>query len=1224
MHIRKLDLQGFKSFPDRTSFHFAPGVSGVVGPNGCGKSNVVDAIKWCLGEQSAKSLRGRSMDDVIFAGSQSRPAVGVAEVTITFAATGEPFPGEWARFEELQITRRLFRDGSSEYRINQNRVRLKDIHDVFKDTGAGNRLYSFIEQGRIGEIVRARPEQRRTLIEEAAGISRFKSKKKETEQRLDGTLRNLERATDVTEALSSQLRSLKRQVAKATRYRRYRTVVRQGEILLGLARFSGLVGDRRVLGERLREAEGQETLLQRELNRCNAGIAQEREAAQVLEAGVGRSRDQLAELEANRRERESARLYQGRESAQLLERIERLNETRSHALTDHAAAASRRTEAETEQQQMTHQVASVQTSADEARDKLGALETGLRETRGVIDGHKQRVLEFVRQLARDTAAREATRVRREDIDARKADLVFRIAVAQDGVVERADSLERGCVAEGEAEVVLLAAEAEVSVAQTVAQAAEQDRVRCQADLRSKEVARVEAIRSVDRRRTRIETLEALQAKHEGAHATVREALNVPGTLGTLADQLDVPEEMDDLVGTAIGDELEHILVPDAAVALAVAKRISGRVGMLLVPEMCSGAAGVASEIPGTALGQRALHRLLGDCEEVADLATALERHQADGRAYLVPGTAEAPPILVTARGEIRIGPATGGGTAQLQRRRELATLRSELPAIEKAMASAVRAVTEARKADENNVDAVRAGHVAVTAARAAASEAKLAMRDASAARERAEMDWSSRNEALVQLTSDLTAMDEEKSTLTASHSGLGTAIEAAQTDQSLTEEALLAEQVRLTEIETAVRDARQASVVQATELAAVVERLRGLEQVAAAARQAEDGAQRQLQNSERDIEHARQRIAEIAESDTELNQELQTIGEEQAEARARIEAGQKDVRALREGMREAEERIDALRDSREAATAQRVELERSIEQAKDEIGRIREQLDERYQVNVAAMLDRLDRNGTLVIEVPSEAWGPDLGELDPDIAPPVTNDDMLEDLCIGPSMLDDEGLLSDWIERLQHARERLERIGEVNLVAVQEYEEIRARFDQLEAQRIDLEESVRAIRNTIAQLNRTCRERFRETFERVNSFFQEGYPKLVGGGLARLVLTDEEDMLETGVDIEVQPPGKRLQNVSLLSGGETAMAAIALIFALFRVKPSPFCLLDEVDAPLDEANGARFNGLLRDMSHLSQFIVITHNKKTMECVDTLYGVTMQQPGVSQLVTVRLD
>ena len=230
----------------------------------------------------------------------------------------------------------------------------------------------------------------------------------------------------------------------------------------------------------------------------------------------------------------------------------------------------------------------------------------------------------------------------------------------------------------------------------------------------------------------------------------------------------------------------------------------------------------------------------------------------------------------------------------------------------------------------------------------------------------------------------------------------------------------------------------------------------------------------------------------------------------------------------------------------------------------------------------------------------------------------------LEDLCIKPVMLDDLALIEAWVQRLTVAKRKLDGLGEVNLVAVREYAEVKQRYDTLESQRLDLEESVRSIRNTIGHLNRTCRERFRETFDRVNALFKEGYPQLVGGGQARLVLTDEDDMLETGVDIEVQPPGKRLQNLALLSGGEMAMTAIALIFALFQVKPSPFCLLDEVDAPLDEANGARFNNLLREMAKLSQFIVVTHNKKTMECVDTLYGVTMPDAGVSQLVSVKLD
>jgi chromosome segregation protein len=349
---------------------------------------------------------------------------------------------------------------------------------------------------------------------------------------------------------------------------------------------------------------------------------------------------------------------------------------------------------------------------------------------------------------------------------------------------------------------------------------------------------------------------------------------------------------------------------------------------------------------------------------------------------------------------------------------------------------------------------------------------------------------------------------------------------------------------------------------------------------------------------------------------------LAEITEQQSVLRGKIEQGKVQIAEARDLLRKSEDSVRGLRDAREAATAERMELERTLDQVKVEIAQIRSQLDERYAVSVTGLLDRLDRNGQLIVEVPEEARLVPVANEDEETGAAAESD--LEDLCIKPSMLENVKVIEEWVQRLTEAKRKLERLGEVNLVAVQEYAEVKERFDTLEAQRQDLEESVRAIRNTIGQLNRTCRERFRETFDRVNALFQEGYPNLVGGGRARLVLTDEDDMLETGVDIEVQPPGKRLQNLALLSGGEMAMTAIALIFALFQVKPSPFCLLDEVDAPLDEANGARFNNLLREMARLSQFIVITHNKKTMECVDTLYGVTMPSAGVSQLVSVKLD
>jgi chromosome segregation protein len=371
---------------------------------------------------------------------------------------------------------------------------------------------------------------------------------------------------------------------------------------------------------------------------------------------------------------------------------------------------------------------------------------------------------------------------------------------------------------------------------------------------------------------------------------------------------------------------------------------------------------------------------------------------------------------------------------------------------------------------------------------------------------------------------------------------------------------------------------------------------------------------------------ARERVAFLRQDDQRLAQLLEELTTNQAALRERIENERVRLKSDRERLGEIERRLKEVWQVREQATALRTQLEARLEDAKAEIQRIRDGLEERYQLSVTALLDRVEQAGHVVVEADRQH---DVAVRDAD-APPSGDDVAVEsvpiaaDLTITVAMLEDAQVVADWSERVKAAKARLDRLGDVNLVAAHEYKEVAERFTTLDAQRVDLEGSVRTIRETIAKLNKTCRERFRETFDRVNSVFEEIYPKLVGGGQARLVLTNEDDLLETGVDIFVQPPGKRMQNLSLLSGGEMAMTSIALIFALFRVKPSPFCLLDEVDAPLDEGNGARFNAMLKDMASLSQFIVVTHNKKTMECMDTLYGVTMNNPGISSVVSVQLE
>ena len=1224
MHIRKLELQGFKSFPNRTSFHFGTGVSGVVGPNGCGKSNVVDAVKWCLGEQSAKSLRGRSMEDIIFAGSDSRRPMGLAEVSLTFAAGAEPFAGEFARCEEIQITRRLFRDGGSEYLINQQRCRLKDIQDIFRDTGASNRLYSFIEQGRIGEIVKAKPEQRRSLIEEAAGISRFKAKKHEAELRLEGTNRNLERATDLVDDLNGRLRSLRRQVNKATRYRRLRTEVKQGEVFLGLARYSGLAGDRRVVADSLRTTVAAEAGKRRELDRKDQEIDTKRAAVDVMEEVLGGLRDGLGELEATRRERESARMYQGRESAQLSERIERLGVARVTAEADLKAGRERRQAAQVEFEEVTASALKFRARVDETGGVAERADAQVGRRRAQIEVGKAGVLELIRSLARDRASKEAAVLRRTDNDSRMADLGFRIQVIKDAMADESESYAAALANKESAQQDLERTHGVAVSAETVLNQARSAISDARVKRREVEAALTAAERAAGLAGGRLESLQALSAAHDGVEEHAKRALTIDGVLGTLADHLDVPEKLQPLVATAIGDELEYVLVPDAETALKVAEASEGRVKMLLLgakspldgPLACVGSS-------DTALA--ALNRVLGNCVAAPDLETALRLHQKGGGAYIVESGPGGIPIVVTSRGEIRVGPVKTQATMLLQRRREIGELETEVPKLDTAVVQAAKQVDTLALAQEKGVAAVEAARLEFDATRQASAEAQMAQREAAAECRRVEKAEAERSSQLSSLTGERDRIAAMKNQLDTQQLDLAGAIETAQADQMRCEEALHTHQQALVEEERGAKDCRASAVVAKTDLAGVEQRQRGLAQMVAAAKRVEEGAAKQLVSCGQDIERARERMSALASDDLTLNDDLTEINTAQAALRTKIEVSKVQVAQAREALRASEDAVRGLRDAREAATAERIELERELEQIKTDIAQIRTQLGERYQISVTGLLDRLERNGQILIEVPKEAR---LEVAEAEDSPPVgvstPEEDTLDDLCIKPSMLEDLEFVAAWVERLTEAKRLLAKLGEVNLVAVAEYTEVKERHDTLDGQRADLEDSVRAIRNTLAQLNRTCRERFRETFERVNALFKEGYPKLVGGGRARLVLTDEEDMLETGVDIEVQPPGKRLQNLALLSGGEMAMTAIALIFALFQVKPSPFCLLDEVDAPLDEANGARFNNLLREMAKLFQFIVITHNKKTMECVDTLYGVTMPSAGVSQLVSVKLD
>ncbi len=1217
MHIRKLELRGFKSFPDATVFHFSRGISGIVGPNGCGKSNVVDAVRWCLGEQRAKRLRGQAMQDIIFAGSEGRAELATAEVSLTFEATDEPFPGEYARLDEIQVTRRITRDGNSEYLINFQKVRLKDVQELFLDSGASNPLYSIIEQGRIGEIVRARPEDRRSLIEEAAGISRYKVKRKEAEGRLNDTRQNLERVTDVVDGLTDRLKRLEKQVGKVIRYRRLKTLVRQGEILLGLARYQGLSADRKVLTERLRGAQAQERTLARDLERRDAETRSDREREAHLDAVVGKHRDQLSEAEASRREKESNRQYLQRERDDLSTRMEASNRQLGGAKEDRIAAQQRIAGIGRESQETAEELRSQEALFDTEKTQARDVESAARERRRRVEAGRNAVLEHTRERARIAAKLEGGQAREDELKRRLEQLE---SDAGDAGGELAE-VDRQ-IAEARAEV--LAAEALVQAVSERQRGlagelknAENNRTEATGSHRRADELLRRAERTGARVKAQLDSLLSVHRSRSGVDADLVKLLSAAGVLGTLADCLEVSSDRMAAIEVVLGAALDAVLVEDLTTAEAVLGQAEGRVTVVVVgaaePGDFTDTALVG--VRANAAGHIALKALIGDVRTAPSLFEA--GSVTDSDAVVVLGDA---PLLV--RGSvIRAGRQGSAGAAILDRKRQIAALEAELDIALQAVAAAKRAVDEAQVVQNAANDAVDVARGALEAVKGEAAEARLGLDGGR--RRQGELERGRKREA--ERASRLTDAREraDKELLKLGHDLIEQAARVQLVEAAIDrlEGELRAEQSALIDESGAVEAARERLAERASDLAALRERIRSQQLAHTSQETLLRAATRAEHEASTALGQAKVRLREIEADEGRCAEELGELAILQEVVRGALDEEGGRLAQVRERLASADLERDAVRTRRDEATAQRMELEQAVANTKLGIAQVREALDEKYEVSVAGMLDRLDRMGVVTLDADEGADGTQVPE---SVRPKDRPDEDVYTLRITAALLDDEAELAGWQERQDKARRVLSRMGEVNLVALSEYVELAGEYEGLDTQRADLERSVDTIRRTIARLNRVSRERFRETFERVDGYFREMYPRLVGGGKAQLKLTNEDDLLDTGVEVYVQPPGKRLQTLTLLSGGETAMVAIALIFSLFRVKPSPFCLLDEVDAPLDEANGARFNLMLSEMASLSQFIVITHNKKTMEAVETLYGVTMPRPGVSRLVTVKLD
>lgn len=1183
MRIKRLDITGFKSFMDRTVFGFDDGITGVVGPNGCGKSNVVDAIRWAMGEQSAKNLRGRGMEDVIFNGSETHAPLSLAEVTITFSVeTQDTLPQTLAGLPEVSVTRRLFRSGESEYQINKTTCRLLDITELFLGTGVGTKAYSIIEQGRVGQIVSARPEDRRTFIEEAAGVTKYKSRRRAAERKLEYTQQNLLRVNDIVAELGKRLDSLERQAKKAEKYKRLKAEMRDIELHASSHRWLELHAARKVLDAQLAHLTGDER--------------EALERVKALEAGIGTRRLAL-EADAQALEALAAEVYALESQVQLdAQNVKHWQEDLS-ATTQRVEAASH------ELAEVIERKATAEREKAEGLAELERMGVASREDEVTLQVREEELRRTTELLGEVTRRLEAERKELVDVAARVANHESRLSALQQ---RRAELEQRQARLSGELEV-LRAEEAQLeSARREVLERVEQHR---QVTLellqrRGEEEASLERLREaftenevmvialreeLADKRSRLTTLEEIQRNYEGFDRGVRAVMlkagsepKAMGVFGLVSDVVTAPPDCEKAIEAALGERLQHVIVESPERGWELVEYLKGlaegRSTFVPVPRdlvealpaldtpdvlaMALSQVQVADEVVRPLVTQ-----LLSGVALVAD-AEAARRLTALHPAYTFvtrEGEVARPSGVVT--GGVLEGPAVGA----LQKKREVAELQQEVTRVEERYNELITRHYELQK-QMGHTEGVLKG----LEKNRHAEELSLAGH---------EKDLHQAGSSLVKLRERIAGLSAERDQVAGSQASLDFEVESAKGEllHGQADRELRDDRVRLLSGELESLKARGESLT--AEVTALKVKVASVSERGEAARQRVDvltvavdelteRAGRQAMAKDEGQAHAGTLAARISETEAERAARQEKLaglrGDLDGRKGAHAEA-QGQVREEESALKVQREKLDELTQGLSSVTLEERELSLELDHLVSSV-------EERHQVGIMEAVHLYHH---------------------------------------APLLTDDAHA------KLKELRAQVERMGEVNVTAIEEHQEIQERHAFLSKQQADLESSLAQLKEAIAKIDETSRLRFKETFEIVNEKFQQVFPRLFGGGRASLMLVQGAPGEEPGVEILAQPPGKKLQSVSLFSGGEKALTAVAMIFAIFLIKPTPFCLLDEVDAPLDEGNVGRYNEMVREMSKASQFILITHNKRTMEVVDTLYGVTMEEPGVSKLVTVKL-
>jgi chromosome segregation protein len=1184
MRLESVTIQGFKSFGEKAVVKVLPGITGIVGPNGCGKSNISEAVRWALGEQSAKSLRGQKMEDLIFHGSASRKPVGLAEVGLTFSNDGT-LSVPWS---EIAVSRRLYRTGDSEYLLNNGASRLRDILDLFAGTGANPRAYSVMDQDKLNHVLTAKPHERRVFIEEAAGIARYKQQRNETHGKLEATRQNLVRVRDVMDEVKRQLGSLERQARKAQQYKTLQNEKRELSLALLAADFAALTTEAEQLEAELTSLRDGEQARRTRLAGLAGREASHRELIQTSEHRLGDLRQGLQKVQG-----ELERLLERRE--QMGVQIRELNDEGVRLEEDLRVAGERLQTVGGEREQARGALTEAQAAVSERGDAAASLEADVARHRHDLASERDRL--------------EALRLEQVRLAGERTDLMREAGELRERHAQLARRAERLAaeLTEAEAEAARLASHRailETSRDRVVAELStlSGERERLEALLADRERAlaaaegRLADVRvQLAARKSSYDALSELDRVREGYGAGVRAVFAadgrpvVAGVVGTVADLLEVPSGLERAVEAVLGERLQWVVVErfeDARAAVGhLREQGTGAATFLPLERLASTGPQTPYGHDGAAIGPWAadqvggasrplLQYLLGRVRVVPSLEEAemLWRRNGVVATYVTPdGEVLAP------TGRLHGGAASSEAAAEhslLGRKRELRELETEV--------ARLAAEMEAAQAETAQLD----GEVSTLRARLPLLQQSIHAGEAE--RLAGEKD-------LEQTVRDQERVLRHRETVQAEARQVG--LEAEETGGTL---GMLEQRI------TAARDAEAVHERAMLGLRESIEQAQARDQALVAALTA---CRVEFASAAERVEALGRELTRLDQTEADLVQRLETTRQRQAqlrersawlvEERGRTDTAARDV-ALERDRVEDETRVAG--QEHEGLLADLRALETEMRGVEGEVARIVAAI---HEVELRATEGRVRRE-----ELVQEAW---------------RSYSVAADALRG--LHDASRDLDTARARVAELEDKLTAIGAVNLVADDEYRELDERLTFLRTQHDDLTGSIKDLEKALRGMTRTAQDRFTQAFDEISRHFSEIFQRLFEGGRAELRLVEAEDggdPLDTGVELMAQPRGKRLQAVSLMSGGERALTGLALLFAIFYFRPSPFCVLDEVDAPLDDANIHRFLRVLRELTSQTQFLVITHNRKTMEAADILYGVTMEEPGLSKLVSVNLS